>query len=256
VTSRIEDRVDDDAFAAYVINNAPRYEIETLERILKAMRDNIASRRWGKPAGLEIGSKVAATMFDVPFTEYGEVVSMTPKACTIESPSSSYKSRISFKRYAVRLLSEFEWNHVARVLEERSEQFEADRKAELEARVSDRASAISERLDAERITMAALNGAVELFRGAYVHAHQPDQGSHEYGIIMHLTPKSIILSNSESDWESRVWVAKTEVTVLDERQWAVVDAEQSRRREEYENAKKAGRTNKLPDYYFIPIKLD
>jgi hypothetical protein len=145
--------VDDDAFAAYVINNAPRYEIETLERILKGVRDNVASRRWGKPAGLEIGSKVAATMFDVPFTEYGEVVSITSNACTIESPSSSYRSRISFKRYAVRLLSDFEWNHVSRVLEERHEQFEVDRKSELEARVLDRASAIDERSGAQRIAM-------------------------------------------------------------------------------------------------------
>jgi hypothetical protein len=79
--------VDDHACAAYVINNAPRYEIETLERIVKGVRDNIASRRWGRPAGLEIGSKVAASMFDIPFTEYGEIVSITSHACTIKSPS-------------------------------------------------------------------------------------------------------------------------------------------------------------------------
>jgi hypothetical protein len=57
--------MDDEAFTAYVINNAPRYELETLERIVKGLNDNIASRRWGRPAGLKIGIKVAATMFDV-----------------------------------------------------------------------------------------------------------------------------------------------------------------------------------------------
>jgi hypothetical protein len=247
--------VDDDAFAAYVINNSPRYEIETLERIVKGVRDNIASRRWGKPAGLEIGSKIAATMFDVPFTEYGEVVSVTLNACTIESPSSSYRSRISFKRYAVRLLSDFEWNHVSRALEERHEQFEVDYQVELQARVLDRASAIDERSDAQRISMQALNGPVELFRGDYVHAHRPDQGSHEYGVVMHLTPKSIILSNSESDWESRVWLTKCEIQVLDDAQWRVVDAEQRRRHEEYEKAKAKGKQGKLPDYYFVEIEL-
>jgi hypothetical protein len=206
--------------------------------------------------GLEIGSKVAATMFNIPFTEYGEVVSVTPNACKIESPSSSYRSRISFKRYAVRLLSDFEWNHVSRVLEERHEQFEADHETELQARASDRASAIGERSGAQRITMQALNGPVELFRGAFVHAHRPDEGSHEYGVVLHLTPKSIILSNSESDWESRVWLTKCAIQVLDDAQWRIVDAEQRRRHEEYEKAKARGRQGKLPDYYFVEIELD
>lgn len=247
--------MDDDAFSAYVISNAPRYEIETLERILKGISDNIASRRWGKPVGLAIGSKIAATMFDAPFTEYGEVISITPKACTIESASSSYRSRISFKRYAVRLLSEFEWNHISTVLHERHRQFEEDQKNESHALAREREAAIGERADSKRENLQALNGSIELCRGAYVHAHRPDIGSHEYGVVRRVTPKSVILSNNESDWESRVWLSKSEIQVLTDRQWRIVDAEQHRRREECAEAEKSARQGSLPDYHFIEIDI-
>jgi hypothetical protein len=39
--------MDDAAFVAYVLNNAPRYEIESLEKIVIGLNSNIASRRWG-----------------------------------------------------------------------------------------------------------------------------------------------------------------------------------------------------------------
>jgi hypothetical protein len=43
------DAMDDNAFAAYVINNAPRYQAETLERILKGLNDNVAGPALGGP---------------------------------------------------------------------------------------------------------------------------------------------------------------------------------------------------------------
>jgi hypothetical protein len=248
--------LDEDAFAAYVINNAPRYSIEILERILKGLSDNIASRRWGKPRELEIGSKVAATMFDAAFTEYGEVVSMTPKGCTIEAPGLGHQSRISFKRYAVRILDEFEWNRVSMALEERHEQYERKHRRDVEVRAKDREAAVADREHARRYTLASLSRPLQLYRGAYVHAFEPDSGLHEYGVVVHVTPKSIVLSNSESDWESRVWLGKTRIRLLDDRQWAIVDAEQRRRRKEYEDASKAGKERGLLDYSFVEIQLD
>lgn len=249
-------RMDDGAFAAYVINNAPRYEIETLERIVKSLNENIAGRRWGKPAGLEVGSKVAATMFDAPFTEYGEVVSLTPKGCTIESPGSGYQSRITFKRYAVRLLDDFEWNRASMALNDWHEEYQQEHRRDVEARAKDRETAVADRQNARRYTLASLDGEVKLYRGAYVHAFEPDAGIHEYGVVADVTPKSIVLSNSESDWESRVWLAKTQIKVLDDKQWATIDAELRRRRKEYEDAVKAGKERELPDYSFVEIAYD
>ncbi len=121
----------------------------------------------------------------------------------------------------------------------------------------DRADAVRNRESASRRPkiMQALNGTLELFRGAYVHAYRPDWGMHEYGVVIAMTPKTITLSNEESDWTSRIWPAKHEVEILDERQWAIVEREQKRRRAEYEAAEKSGRQRDLVDYARVEITL-
>jgi hypothetical protein len=100
------------------------------------------------------------------------------------------------------------------------------------AREKDRELAVAHRNNGKRHALACLNGPAELHRGAFVHAFEPDSGIHEYGVVIHLTPKSIVLRNNESYWGSRLWLARCEIEVLQERQWEIVDAEQRRRREE------------------------
>lgn len=242
--------MNDDAFHAFVVNSAPRYEIETLERIMRSLSDNIASRRWGKPAGIEIGSKVEATMFGGHWVQCGEVVGLSPKACTIQEPDSERTSRINYMKYAVRLMDVYEWNRLCLSLaEHRKETAERQSLRESE-RNEDRERAIRER-DVNAMkprTLQALNGSVNLFRGAFVHAFRPDQGDHEYGVVISLSPKKIVLSGPESDWEPWIWVAKNEIHILNEREWAVVDAELRRRRREYEEATTQGRKSEVRDY--------
>ena len=72
--------MNDESFVGFVLNNASRYDIETLEKIIQGLSDNIASRRWGKPPGLKVGSNVEAILFDTPsFVQYGSVVRLSPK---------------------------------------------------------------------------------------------------------------------------------------------------------------------------------
>lgn len=104
--------------------------------------------------------------------------------------------------------------------------------------------------------MEALNGPVELFCGAYVHAYRPDWGMHEYGVVIDMTPKKIILSSPDSILGTeRIAVSKHEVTVLDDEQWQRVDAELQRRKNEWDEAEKKGTTGKLPDYCRFEIDL-
>jgi hypothetical protein len=249
--------MNDEAFAAYVINQAPRYELETLETIIKGLLDNISSRRWGKPAGLTIGSKIEATMFDTHWSQYGIVVSMSPKSCTIEDTDSDQRTRLAYSRYSMRIIEEFEWNRICYSLQEHRRESHEAYDQELRERVADREEAIRDRTKASQTPrqMHALNGLVELFRGAFVHAYRPDTDMHEYGVVVELTPKKCILSNPESDWEPRIWLAKHEVHLLTEEQWATVDVELRRRRTEYEGAEGAGKTRSLPDYGRIEIPL-
>jgi hypothetical protein len=248
-------KMNEEAFVAYVLNNAPRYELEALEKIISGLSDNIASRRWGKPADLKVGSKVEATMFDVPYVQYGEVVSMTAKSCMIETPGSNYPRRLWYSKYAIRILDEFEWNRVALNFSDRDKEYEAGRAAKIRERTADREDAIRQRDKAtlKPRAMQALNGTVDIFRGAYVHAYRPDHGTHEYGVVVDMTPKRITLSSCESEWESGVWTAKCEIRLLSDEQWTVVDAELGRRSLEYEIAKKAGKEHTLPDYSAIEI---
>jgi|GEM_PF-6678694 len=61
--------MNDDAFLAFILNSTPRYEIETLEKIVEGLNHNIASRRWGTPSGLLVGSNVEATLFGTSFRD-------------------------------------------------------------------------------------------------------------------------------------------------------------------------------------------
>jgi hypothetical protein len=247
----------DEAFAAYVLSNAPRYEIETLEKIARGLSDHIASRRWGKPEALKVGSKIEATMFDAPITQYGEIVALLPKSCKIRACESEYISRIQYQKYAIRVVDDFEWNRVCMSLSERHKEVTAELAAEARDRKEARRQAILNREKAARRPrrLQASNGAIDLFVGAYVHAFSPDGGIHEYGVVVHATPKSIILSSEESDYESRVWATSNEIYLLTDQQWLVVDAEHRRRNAEYEEAKKNDDESALPDYYGVEIPL-
>lgn len=247
--------MDDDAFAVYVLNNAPRYAVETLEKIVHGLQNNITSRRWGKPSDLEIGSNIEATRFDFPMREYGTVVSMRPKGCTIEPPESKYATRIAYNKYAIRVLEDHEWNRVCFSFAQHHKKYYEELDAKIRERTENREAAITEReKNAMRpTTMVALNGSVELYRGAFVHAHDPTNDTHDYGVVVEMTPKKVVLSNNESDWESTVWATKREIEVLGSEQWTIVDAEQRRRKTEYEEAEKAGRHGRLPDYSRIAI---
>ncbi len=249
--------MDDETFLAFVRNSAAKCDLETLEKAVKALSDSIASRRWGRPPGLEVGSHVAAVDFDGCFGWYGTVIRLTGQGCIIEPPAAKYTQRISFKRFIVRIVDEFEWNRACMAAEERAHDF-AEKKvredAELEA---DREDAIKDRAPAAQRpkNMLAMNGAVSVYRGAFVHAYRPDCDDHEYGVVVYMTPKALDLSSPESAWIHRVVAVKHEIDILSEGEWQVVDAELRRRRAEYEAAEKAGKTSDLIDYSNVRIPL-
>jgi hypothetical protein len=56
--------VDDDTFLAFVANSAPPCELQTLRKAIDSISANIASRVFGRPSGIEIGSHVEATDFE------------------------------------------------------------------------------------------------------------------------------------------------------------------------------------------------
>jgi hypothetical protein len=103
--------------------------------------------------------------------------------------------------------------------------------------------------------MLAMNGAVSVYRGAFVHAHCPDSDDHEYGVVVGMTPKALDLSSPETAWTHRIVAAKHEINLLNDVEWQVVDAELRRRRTEYEAAEETGKTHTLPDYSRIEIAL-
>jgi hypothetical protein len=249
--------MDDETFLAFVRNSAAKYDLETLEKAVKALSDNIAGRRWGRPPGLEVGCHVAAVHFDGYFGWYGTVIRLTGQGCIIEPPASQYTQRISFKKFIVRIVDEFEWNRACMAAEERARE-SAERAvredAELEA---DRKDAIEGRAEAAQrpSNMLAMNGAVSVYRGAFVHAYCPDSDTHDYGVVVGMTPKALDLSNPEVSWTRRIVAAKHEVNLLSEAHWRVVDAELRRRKTEYEAAEEAGKTGDLTDYSTVEIPL-
>ena len=115
--------MDDETFLAFIRNSAAKYDLETLEKAVKALSDNIASRRWGRPPGLEVGSHIAAVDFDGYFGWYGTIIRFTGQGCIIEPPASKYTLRVSFKRFIVRIVDEFEWNRACMAAEERAREF-------------------------------------------------------------------------------------------------------------------------------------
>jgi hypothetical protein len=91
---------------------------------------------------------------------------LTGQGCVIEPPASKYTQRISFKKFIVRVVDEFEWNRACMAAEDRVVEF-AEKKvredAELEA---DREEAIKDRPQAAQRpkSMLAMNGAVSVYR--------------------------------------------------------------------------------------------
>lgn len=249
--------MDDETFLAFIRNSAATYDLETLEKAVKALSDNIASRRWGRPPGLETGSRVAAVHFEGYFGWYGTVIRLTGQGCIIEPPASKCTQRISFKKFIVRIVDEVEWNRAytaAEVRARESTERVIREDAELEA---DRKNAIKGRAEAAQHArnMFAMNGAVSVYRGAFVHAYCPDSDTHDYGVVVGMTPKALDLSNPEISWTRRIVAAKHEVSLLSEVHWRVVDAELRRRKTEYEAAEKVGKTGELTDYSTVEIPL-
>jgi hypothetical protein len=248
--------VDDETFLAFITNNAPGCDLETLRRAVQKLNESIAARVFGKPAGLEIGSHIEATDFDGSYYRYGTVIKLSQSGCVIEPPSSRYTDRISFKKQIVRILDEFEWNRACFAAEDfkrRLDQQTARENKEFEAA---REQATSQRSAAKRIQMQALNGPVTLFRGAFVYAFRPDEGMHSYGIVIDMTPKNIILSSPDMILGTeRITVAKHEITPLDEVQWQRVDEELRRRKDEYERAESDGTTDTIRDYSGVAISV-
>ena len=248
--------MDDETFLAFIRNSVATYDFETLEAAVKALHDNIASRRWGKPPRLEVGSNVAAVDFDGFVSWYGTVIRMTGKGCIIESPATKYTHRISFKRYIVRIVDELEWNRACLAAEDRARECSkmARDDADLE---TDRKDAIKGRAStAQRPKgMETLNGVVKVYRGAFVHAYRPDRDTHDHGVVVGMTPKALELSSPESAWTHRIVAAKHEIHLLNEGEWHVVDVQLRRRRSEYEAAEKDGKTADLIDYSRVRIPL-
>ena len=249
--------MDDKTFLAFIRNSVAKYDLETLEKAVKALSDNIASRRWSKPPGLEIGSHVAAVDFDGFFGWYGTVIRMTGQGCIIEPPASKHTQRISFKKFIVRLVDEFEWNRACTAAEDRAREF-AEQKAQEDVELeADREDAIEDRAQAAQRpkNMLAMNGAVSVYRGAFVHAYRPEWDNHEYGVVVGMTPKALDLSSPETSWTHRIVATKHEIDLLNEAEWRVVDAELRRRPKEYEVAEKFGKTDRLTDYSRVRIPL-
>jgi hypothetical protein len=157
----------------------------------------------------------------------------------------------------VRIVDEFEWNRACMAAEDRAREF-AEKKvredADLEA---DREEAIKDRAQAAKRpkNMLAMNGAVSVYRGAFIHAYRPDWDGHEYGVVVGMTPKALDLSSPETSWTHRIVTAKHEIQLLNEAQWLVVDTEVRRRRREYKAADEAGKARDLPDYSRVKIPL-
>lgn len=104
--------------------------------------------------------------------------------------------------------------------------------------------------------MESLNGPVEVFHGAFIHAFRPDWGTHSYGVVIGMTPMKLDLSSPDSILGTeRITVAKHEVSVLNDPQWQRVDQELRRRAQEWDQANKNNTTDTLPDYCRFEIDL-
>jgi len=248
--------VEDETFLAFIANNAPGCEVETLRKAVDKLSESIASRVFGRPPGLEIGSHIEAVDLRGTWYRYGTVVKLNDSFCVIEPPVGRFTDRISFKKEIVRILDQYEWNRVCFSAESRKKQIDEETARERDELGALRQEVIAERHAAQRIVMEALNGPVELFCGAYVYAYRPDWGMHEYGVVIDMTPKKIILSSPDSILGTeRIAVAKHEITLLDDEQWQRVDAELQRRKDEWDEAEKKNTTDRLPDYCRFKIDL-
>jgi hypothetical protein len=195
---RTSERMDDETFLAFLKNNAPRCEVETLRKAVDELNENIASRVFGRPAGLEIGSHIEAVDFRGSWYRYGTVVKLSDSFCVIEPPVGRFTDRISFRKEIVRILDQYEWSRVCFSAESRKKEVDEETAREYEELAALRQEVIAERNSARRVVMGALNGPVELFCGAYVYAYRPDWGMHEYGLVIDMTPKKIVLSSPDS----------------------------------------------------------
>jgi hypothetical protein len=101
------------------------------------------------------------------------------------------------RKEIVRILDQYEWNRVCFSAESRRKELDDETAREHEELAALREEVIAERDAAQRVVMEALNGSVELFCGAYVYAYRPDWGMHEYGVVIDMTPKKIILSSPD-----------------------------------------------------------
>jgi hypothetical protein len=104
--------MEDQTFLAFITNSAPGCEVETLRKAVDKLNENIASRVFGRPPGLELGSHIEAVDLHGSWYRYGTVVKLRDNFCIIEPPVGRFTDRISFKKQIVRILDEYEWNRV------------------------------------------------------------------------------------------------------------------------------------------------
>ena len=136
--------MDDETFLAFITNHAPWCEVETLRKAVDKLNENIASRIFGRPPGLEIGSYIEAVDLRGSWYRYGTVVKLNDSFCIIEPPVGRYTDRISFKKEIVRILDQYEWNRVC---------FSAESRRELDeetAREHEELAAVRQEVIAER----------------------------------------------------------------------------------------------------------
>lgn len=86
--------MNDETFVAFVANNAPGCEVETLRKAVYKLNESIAARVFGRPPGLEIDSHIEAVDFRGTWYRYGTVVKLNDRACVIEPPVGRYTDRI------------------------------------------------------------------------------------------------------------------------------------------------------------------
>jgi hypothetical protein len=124
--------VDDQAFLAFITNNAPRCEVDTLRKTVEKLNESIASRVFGRPTGVEIGSHIEAVDLHGSWYRYGTVVKLNDSFCVIEPPKGRYTDRISLKKEIVRILDQYEWNRVCFSAELRKKKWDKEKAREHE----------------------------------------------------------------------------------------------------------------------------
>jgi hypothetical protein len=237
--------MDDEAFEGFIKSHAAQMETETLQRVTEHIREVIAQRLTGKPSWLKRGSRIHALDLKLDWNKYGEVTRISGKSCFIMPAASEYEERIVFSRHAIRLVDDIEWNNIVWHFADRKAEYQSKRVAEIEELHREREEAIKNRDNPKRKLARVARSAgqeIVLFIGAYVHAHDDGGVGHTYGVVVGFTSKSCTLSSPVSEFTERIVYDKHDlIEVLDNGEWAAVEAELKRREAEIADARASGK---------------